>query len=229
MPRRARGKARTLLVGVVGLIGLGLGLVPTEPAAAAGAANISFDVDGTLPTFPCTQAGGCTTDFDGTGTGGGEVALVISGVPHVATFTVLSGTVSGWATYSQPGFPACPLVGDAQNTMGRVTLNGGATGVIRRVQTGPALPGGTVTSVTFSVGINYTRAGGTAVIEVTGGSVTLDYYIPATGSGTITQAIVAGAGSGVFRVNAADSLARCTTAPGALDFELIGDASFGLN
>jgi hypothetical protein len=220
---------RASLVGVVALLGLGFGLAPTAPAVATGAGNVEFTVGGTLPKFPCDDAGGCPATFSGTGTGAGNVTTMIGSVPHVATFAIRTGTVAGSARYSEPGGVFCPVFGFANTaSTGSVTISGGADGIIHRVQTGPTVPGGSVTNVSFTLAFNYTRVGVNARIEITGGSVTLDYYIPATGGGTITQSIVVGEGHGVFVVNLDQAQQLCTN-PGSLGFTLIGDAAIAVN
>lgn len=216
-------RGKIALVGVVTLFGFVFGLAPVESASATGGADVQFRVSGTLPEFPCED--GCPVTFDGRGTGGGQVTFEADGVTHIAEFTIFLGEVSGSAEYSEPGFPLCPLFGSANSpTTGSVTLSGGSTGIIHRVQTGPTLPGGTVSEASFTLDFNYQRVGATPVIEITGGSVTLAYFIPGFGPGTHTESIVAGEGTGVFEVDPIEAAARCMD-PGSLDFELIGDAA----
>jgi hypothetical protein len=150
---------------------------------------------------------------------------LVGGVPHQATFVIDNGSVNGWANYSEATGLLCPAFGDATNINGNVTLTGGATGIIRRAEALPATaPGGSITSVTYSASFIYSRVGVNAVLQITGGYLSINYHIPATGSGTITQAIVVGEGSAVFQVNAQEAAARCVF-PGALGYRLIGDAS----
>lgn len=214
------------LVGLIGLIGLGLGAVEPPAAIAMGGGNVAFDVRGTLPLFPCEED--CPpADFDGEGAGGGNITFDVDGVTHLAEFTVLLGEVSGSADYTEPGPPLCPLVGFANSpTTGSVTLSGGSTGIIQRVQTRPTLPGGTVSEASFTLDFTYTRVGATPVIEITGGSVTLEYNIPFLGpeTRTHTESIVTGVGTGVFVVSPVQAALNCVS-PGELPFEIIGDAT----
>jgi hypothetical protein len=201
---------------------LALGSVPVQPATAVGAENVQFDIDGKLPKFPCED--GCQAEFSGAGNGGGNIRFEISGVTYAATFTILGGVVNGVAEYSEPeDFPLCPLLAFASNrTTGSVNLTGGATGVI--VRTSPVLPGGTTFEVSTTLLFTYTRAGATPAITIDGGSVTIDYFIPGYGTGSVTKALVNGAGTGVFEVDAGTAYNRCTGEPGELKFKLIGDA-----
>lgn len=227
LPHRAKAARRRALIGLVGLVGLVSGMTPVEPATAwntgGGAGAIQFDVKGWLRPFPCTTSGGCDTNFAGTGTGGGSVTALVGGVPHEATFTITSGSVNGWANYSQPGPPLCPVFGDA-TSLGQVSLSGGATGIIRRTDVLPVTaPGGTITSATYQANFSYTRVGATAWLQFTGGSLTINYHIPATGSGTITQAVVGGEGGALFRTDPLMTTARCQI-PGELEYQISGDA-----
>lgn len=199
------------------LIGLSLGGSPTEPAAAVGATNVEFNVSGDL-WFPCT---GCGAGFGGSGTGAGRAGALIGGSVYDATFTIVGGSVTGFADYTEPGIPFCPVVGSANSPAGSfVTLTGGATGVIARSELAPV---GTVSNVTFTFSYTYVRVGATPAIAITGGWLTVDYFIPGTGWGSFTNTIVAGAGGGVFVVDPVQAASRCLT-PGPLPFSIIGDA-----
>lgn len=224
LQRRRKPTPARALIGLA-LVALVFGVMPSEHAMAAGTGNVQFDVHGRLPTFPCTAQGGCRADFSGTGTGGGEITALIGSVDYTAEFVITSGTVGGWATYTEPGPPICPLAGDAVNSMGRVTLSGGATGVIHEAAVLPVTaPGGTVTNVSYALDFVYTRVGVNARLQITGGSINVTYTIPGRSSGTFTQTILRGEGHGVFNVNAQQAQARCQF-PGELLFELIGDAT----
>lgn len=217
-------RRRASFIEAIVLVGLAFGLVSIEPVAATGVGNIEFNVGGTLPLFPCDE--GCQTTFSGSGTGAGNLTFEVDGVTHNATFTIVGGTVSGSAEYSEPGGPFCPAFGFAASpTTGSVTLSGGATGIIFR--TNPLLPGGTVFDVSTTLGFSYTRVGVTPVIEITGGSVTVRYFIPGSGTGSVTESIVTGEGSGVFVVDPVQAASRCQN-PGELAFSIIGDAVLAL-
>lgn len=216
-----RGRASMVLLVALMVV---FGVAPATTAAPAGGGGgetVEFDLDGTLPEFPCPQ--GCPVTFEGSGTGGGNLTTMIDGVTHNATFTVLSGDVSGSAIYNEPGFPFCPLIGSASSpTTGSVTLSGGAAGVIFR--TTPLIPSGSVHTVSVTLDFSYQRVGATPTIEITGGSITAEYFIPGTGSGSFTQQIAAGAGGGVFEVNPIEAFMLCQN-PGELDFRIVGDAA----
>ena len=210
-------KVRILLAAIAGLA---LTILPTGRVSATGAGNIEFSVTGQLGTFPCPM--GCTTSFTGNGSGGGQTEATIGGNTYDATYTIIGGSVSGTASYTEPGAPFCPLVGSASNpTLGTVTLWGGSTGVIYETST-PTFTG-TVTGVSFTLGYTYERIGTAAAITITGGSVTVSYFFPGTGAGSFTQALETGAGGGLFQVEAGAAIARCSN-PGPLDFTLSGDA-----
>lgn len=210
------------VVGMLGIFGLVLGLAPVEPVGAVGSDNVQFRVSGRLEQFPCEEEEDCPpVNFDGTGHGGGQITTMVDGVPHTAQFTILAGDVTGEASYTEPGPPTCPAFGFAS---GSVTLSGGATGIIHRVQTGPTLPGGTVSEASFTLDFSYRRVGFVSLIEITGGEVIIEYFIPDTGSGTITESIVTGEATGVFNVDPIVADQLCEN-PGPLDFELIGDAA----
>jgi hypothetical protein len=199
--------------------------VAASPAAAQGAGNVEFSVSGTLPTFPCPN--GCFATFGGSGTGAGQLATTIGGVPYEATFTIVGGSVTGSASYTEPGFPFCPLIGSATNpSTGTITLSGGSTGIIYRTSS-PTLTG-TVTSTSFTLGYTYQRVGVTPAIVLTGGSVTVNYFFPGTGSGSFTKTIAAGAGTGVFVVDPVQAESHCL-APGPLGFTITGDAAAVVN
>lgn len=217
-----RGKI-SLTVALVALSGLVISVAPAAGTSVpnGGAGNVQFDVEGTLHEFPCPD--GCTTSFSGNGSGVGNVPAVIDGEPYNATFTILDGAVEGTANYTEPGFPFCPFVGTATSpTTGSVTLSGGATGIIFR--TDPLIPSGTVHTVTTTLGFSYQRVGVTPAIRITGGEITLEYFIPGTGSGSFTRDIAAGAGGGVFDVDEDEAVSRCLD-PGELDFVIHGDAA----
>lgn len=205
---------------IVLLVGLLPGAVPAEPAAAVGATNVEFNVSGELPTFPCE--GRCLTGFGGSGTGAGKASALIGGNLYDATFTLIGAGVSGHAYYTEPGVPFCPAIGVAANdpSEGQVTLSGG-TGIIAR--TGSLHAVGTVSNVNFTFSYAYVRVGATPAIVITGGSLTVTYFIPGAGWGWFTSSIVAGAGSGVFVVDPVQAASRCLT-EGSLPFAIIGDA-----
>jgi hypothetical protein len=201
------------------LAGLVLTVMPTGRASATGAGSVEFSVSGTLPTFPCPN--GCTAIFAGTGSGSGHTETSIGGVPYDATYTILAGTVSGTASYAEPGFPFCPLIGSATNlSTGQVTLTGGSTGVIYRTSS-PTFTG-TVTGVSFTLGYTYQRAGSAAALVLTGGSVTVSYFFPGSGSGSFTQTLNAGGGAGAFMVDPVQASSLCQN-PGQLAFTLDGN------
>ncbi len=198
-----------------------MALMPSGRTFATGLGDVEFSVSGALPTFPCPQ--GCNASFGGTGTGSGQAEASIGGAQYVATFTILAGSVSGSASYTEPGFPFCPLVGSATNpTTGTVTLSGGSTGIVYRT-TSPTLTG-TVTGVSVTLGYTYERLGAVATLDITGGSMTVSYFFPGSGASSFTQAIVAGAGAGAFSVDPVQASALCTN-PGQLNFTLDGDVA----
>lgn len=212
---------------------LGLGLLPAGSATAVGADQVAFDISGQLPEFPCPE--GCDATFDGSGSGSGEVVTMIGGHPHVATFTFERAAIHGAASYTEPGFPFCPLVGSAASpTAGSVTLSGQASGTIARTRPISMLHRadllGEVTGITLVLDFTYTRVGATPAIEITGGSVTLDFVSRSvrTGEpvehGSLTESIMAGAGGGIFVVDAVEAASRCQD-PGPLDFTIEGLAS----
>lgn len=202
------------------MAGVAMTIMPTGRVAAAGGGDIEFSVTGQLGTFPCPL--GCTTSFTGSGSGGGQTETTIGGDTYDATYTIEGGAVTGTASYTEPAAPFCPLVGSASNpAQGTVTLSGGATGIIYKTST-PTFSG-TVTGVSFTLSYTYERVGFTAEITVTGGSVMVSYFFPGTGSGSFTQPLEAGAGGGLFQVEAGAALADCSN-PGPLNFTLSGDA-----
>lgn len=219
MKERMTGWRSTIVL--IGLASLTVSAVPSDAETPdGGVGNVEFEVSGQLEEFPCPE--GCLTTFDGTGDGAGNVPAMIDGVAHNATFTIVRGTVTGSAEYSEPGFPFCPVVGSAASpTTGSVTLSGGATGVVFR--TDPLLPIGTVFAATTTLDFTYTRVGATPAIEITGGSTTVEYFIPGSGPDSFTQELVAGAGGGVFEVDPVDAVLLCQN-PGPLDFTVVGDA-----
>lgn len=219
MKERTRG--RVSMIALIMLASLTVSATPGgTDTPGGGVGNVEFEVSGELPEFPCPD--GCLTTFEGIGDGAGNLPVMIDGVPHNATFTIVRGTVTGSADYVEPGFPFCPLVGSASSpTTGSVTLSGGATGLIFR--TDPLLPIGTVFAATTTLGFTYTRVGATPAIEITGGSTTVDFYIPGSGPGSFTQELAAGAGGGVFEVDPVDAALLCQN-PGPLEFTVAGDA-----
>jgi hypothetical protein len=215
---------------LVSALGAALALIPAAPAAATvGAQNVQFNITGSLQSFPC-PSGNCAATVGGTGTGAGHAIAIIGGDPYDATFTIYpSGTLSGSAVYAEPGQPFCPLVGFANTpTTGSITLSGGTTGIIYNLKR--PLNGGIVTSASTTLQFSYTRIGVTPVINITGGSVTVNYYFPATGAGSFTEALVpnVGAGTGVFSFTQATPsqvLAYCQgTAGQDVPYSLTGDA-----
>lgn len=212
---------------LVAVLSVGLSMLAVGPAAA-GAEGVQFTVSGQLPEFPCPD--GCEATFSGSGTGNGDVATRIDGVPHVAAFAYVEDSISGTVAYTEPGPPFCPLIGFAATpTTASVELTGDATGTI--VRTDPLLPTGTVTGITMTVDVSYKRVGVAPVIEITGGSVTVDYFFPSHQFdeegfkvfGSFTESIEAGAGSGVFQVDPVQAVSNCQN-PGELDFTLDGVA-----
>jgi hypothetical protein len=224
---------------VVALVGVALSVVPAAPAAAtAGAVNVQFNVTGSLSQFPC-PSGGCTATISpgSTGTGAGHAYANIAGDPYDATFTIYpSGTITGSAVYAEPGQPFCPLLGFANNSStGQIVLSGGTTGIIYNLNR--PFNGGVVTSATTTLNYNYTRVGVTPVLQITGGSVTVNYYFPATGPGSFTDPIInvkgtGGAGTGVFTLpgtSATQLLAYCNGTPGTLvQYAFNGDATYAI-
>lgn len=81
-----------------------------------------------------------------------------------------------------------------------------------------------MSDASFELDFSYQRFATVALIEITGGTITIDYEIPATGSGTITESIVAGEAAGVFNVALVEADQKCEN-PDELRFELIGDAA----
>jgi hypothetical protein len=216
----AKGIVARLAVCLAALVS---GSVPTTPATAAGAGDVEFSIGGTLWKFPCAN---CRTDFSGTGTGAGQAGALIGTVAYNATFSILAGTVQGTADYSEPGVPLCPAVGSASNpAITKVTLTGGATGIVHRSST-PSYTG-TVTNVSVTLNFTYQRVGTAVAITISGGTVTVSYFYPGTGTGSFSNAIVAGAGAGVFQVDPLVAAARCTN-PGPLNFTLTGNAGIAL-
>jgi hypothetical protein len=213
-------RAKMAVLGVA-LAGLGLGVIPAQSAGATGADNVEFRVSGTLPTFPCEA--GCQATFGGTGTGAGSVMFNLNGVDYNASYTILAGDVTGSADYSEPGFPFCPLVGSAASpTTGSVTLSGGATGTVYGIS--PVISGGSVYGASTTLSFSYVRVGATPVIQITGGSTTIDFFIPGVGTKSVTKSLVAGAGTGAFELDPAAAAARCQN-PGPLAFDITGDAA----
>lgn len=213
-------RATTALVGMLSLLSLG-GVAAASPAAKAvgtAAADVAFSIEGTLPTFPCPD--GCAVSFSGSGTVLGTVGAVTSSVTYEATFAAVDAAVDGSAIYTEPGPPFCPANGFAA---GSVTLSGGALGVVRRSTTPEAT--GKVTGLTVDADYSYQRAGAVAVIEITGGTVTVFYSFPDSGPGSVTTDVV-GAGPGSLLVDGQDALDRCET-PGPLPFQLVGDIVLG--
>lgn len=212
-------------------IGLGLTGLAAGPAAAHGGEGLNFSVSGQLPQFPCPE--GCEASFSGSGRGGGSVATRIGGDPSVATFDLHGGTINGLADYSEPGFPFCPLMGSAVSpSTGSVEWTAKSAGVVVRENT--FAPLGRVTNVSITLDFSYQRFGATALIEITGGSMTVEYVFAAPShqfsgvglnfSGSFTEAIEAGAGGGAFRVDPLQAVSNCQS-PGELDFEIKGLAS----
>lgn len=211
-----RNRIALFLVPIVGLLA---GLLPVAPAAAVGALNLQFSVSGTLPLFPCEL--GCTTTFSGSASGGGNAVAVVGGDIYDATFAMFGVPINGTASYAEPGVPLCPAIGAAA---GSVTLGGVATGLVHRE--GTPTPG-VVTGVTIALTFEYTRVGVSTAIVISGGTVTVSYFVPGSGAGSFTKAVVEGMGSGVFAADAATLVAHCMS-PGSLPYSVAGDASVAL-
>jgi hypothetical protein len=203
-----------------------LSVIAAAPAAAdtvPGVGNVAFDVSGKLDQFPCETSCNPTT-FSGFGYGSGHADKVINGDLYDATFTIFNGRVSGSANYNEPGQPLCPIFGNANgaNGVGSVTLQGGATGIIQRQST-PTL-GGTVYAATTTLDFNYRRVGALAVVDITGGSVTVNYTYGGT-TGSFTNTIVKGAAPAVFEVQDVASAVNDCSSPQPLNYSLVGDAT----
>jgi hypothetical protein len=224
------------LVAALVMSGASTGAAATT-VPAIGAVNVKFDVGGVLPTFPCPT--GCTATVSGTGTGSGTVSTTFNGQPALAAFTVYpSGAVSsaGGAFYVEPGQPFCPAAGFAG---GSLTVTGGANGFILVGSQTPGVINNATTNLTF----NYVRVGATPVIRITGGSVTLSYTLPDTGSGSLTLPMtnvdgVGGGGAGVLQLGdpnaspeqkAGDLLVWCTGSPGTnVPYSFTGNSTYAV-
>ncbi len=192
--------------------------VTWHPRATAGM-DVAFVASGTLPGFPCPA--GCAASFTGTGSGAGTAEAQSGSVDYTATFAAPSGAVTGTATYTEPGPPFCPAVGSA---VGNVTLVAPATGSVLRSTTPSEL--GTITGVTFQLQFTYQRATAGTAITVTGGTATIAFSFPDTGSDYFVSS-VSGAGLGGFDVDPRVGVADCQNA-GSLPFTIAGDAALAL-
>lgn len=208
------------------LIGVVIGalcavLVAPQPALAAGTGNVEFQVNGELDPFPA-QSG--RAYFGGQGTGTGHAVGTSGWDTYDASFTILAMPVSGWADYSEPAVPLCPLIGSATPLSGWISMGGpslsSVTGVVYRAG---ATHTGTVTGLSVFFWFSYQRVGATASLVVNG-SATVHFYYPGAGYGSFTTSFT-GAGGGAFQVDPVLAALYCATGPGRLPFTFTGDVA----
>jgi len=192
----------------------------TWHAQATAGIDVVFQATGSLPAFPCPD--GCTANFSGSAIGAGSMQAQSGSEVYAATFAMSSGVARGTVSYTEPGFPFCPVDGSATGT---VTLSGPAAGSLQRTSTPTET--GVVTAATFQLSFTYQRAGATTVITITGGTATIDFTFPDTGPDYFISNVT-GAGLGAFAVDPVGAAGACTQATRSLSFTIAGDAALAL-
>ena len=144
------------------LFALAIGAAPAGAAQSSGAADLSFEVSGTLPSFPCPA--GCAATLNGSADGAAAINTDDGTTSRTAIFEFQSAGASASVSYAEPGSVFCPAVGSAAGTM---SISGGAAGIVAG---GGVYP---VTGVEWELNYTYERVGSAAAIVVSGGTVTV--------------------------------------------------------